>query len=134
MSADVRLMLWQAAASRDADDMLRAGTAALERGLFGAALNPVETVLGEHRNDARLWRLLGLLHLKLQETPSAIDAFAKASNLAPRDAIIANEHAFACYEAGLPAVHLFEKARRLAPSDRAILLRLAAAQLAEGQG
>jgi tetratricopeptide (TPR) repeat protein len=48
--------------------------------------------------------------------------------------MIAYEHAWACYEAGLPAVHLFEKARRLAPADRGILLRLAAAQLAKGQG
>jgi Tfp pilus assembly protein PilF len=134
MSAEVRLMLWQAAASRDAEEMLRAGTAALELGLFDAARTPVEKVLREHRDDPRLWRLLGLLQQKLQETPSAIDAFANAANLAPHDKIIADEYASACYEAGLPAVHLYEKARRLAPSDRAILLRLTAAQLAEGQG
>lgn len=134
MSAELRLMLLQAAASRDADAMLRAGTAALEQGVFDAALDPVQRVLAGHRDDARLWRLLGLLQLRLQETPGAVDALAKAANLAPSDAIIAAEHAGACYEAGLPAVHLFEKARRLAPSDRALQLRLAAAQLAEGQG
>jgi cytochrome c-type biogenesis protein CcmH/NrfG len=133
MSAEVRLMLLQAAASREADQMLRAGDAALELGLAAAALNPVERVLGEHRDDARLWQLLGRIRLRLQETPSAIDAFAKAAELAPGDAAIASEYAFASYEAGLPAVHLFEKARHLAPSDRGILLRLAAAQRAEGQ-
>jgi tetratricopeptide (TPR) repeat protein len=77
--------------------------------------------------------LLGLLHRNLEDLAPAVEAFGKAAELLPDDAMIAHGHACVSFEAGLPAVDLFERAIRLSPSDRSIIPRLAAAQIAEGQ-
>ncbi|HEX8667371.1 MAG TPA: putative 2OG-Fe(II) oxygenase [Allosphingosinicella sp.] len=133
MTAEVRQMLQRAAASRDADAMLRAGAAALQAGAHDEAVAPVGVLLKDHPGNARLWQLLGLLHRNADDLKAAIEALAKAAELAPDDAMIANALACATFEAGLPAVGLFERAVRLAPSDRSILLRLTAARIQDGE-
>jgi tetratricopeptide (TPR) repeat protein len=127
-------MLQQAGASGDADAMLSAGAGALQAGLYAEALGPVVGALRKHPGHAQLWHLLGLLHRSLDDPGPSVDAFNKAAQLAPDDAMIAHGRACICYEAGLPAVRLFERARALAPSDLSILRRHAAALIAEGQG
>ncbi|CAA9530404.1 MAG: TPR domain protein [uncultured Sphingosinicella sp.] len=113
--------------------MLRAGAAALQAGVYADAVPAVANVLRDHHANARLWQLLGLLHRNLEDLAPAVEAFAKAAELLPDDPMIAHARACVCFEAGLPAAHLFERALRLCPPDRSILLRHAAAQIAEGQ-
>jgi tetratricopeptide (TPR) repeat protein len=127
-------MLLQAKASGDAEALLRAGAAALQAGAYSEAIVPVKNFLRKNRGNARLWQLLGLLHRNLEDLAPAVEAFQKAAELLPDDAMIA--HGLACvrFEAGLAAAGHFERALRLAPSDRGILLRLAAARIAEGRG
>jgi tetratricopeptide (TPR) repeat protein len=126
-------MLRQAAASRSAQAMLEAGAEALQTGAQADALGPVQAAVREHPDNARLWQLLGLLHRDLQDLGPAVEAFRKAAQLAPRDAMIANGLACVAFEAGLPAAELFERAIELDPNDRALWLRLAAAWVEEGQ-
>ncbi|HEX8481375.1 MAG TPA: putative 2OG-Fe(II) oxygenase [Allosphingosinicella sp.] len=127
-------MLLQAKASGDPEALLRAGAAALQDGAYSEAIVPVKNFLRKNRGNARLWQLLGLLHRSLEDLAPSVEAFQKAAELLPGDAMIA--HGLACvrFEAGLPAAAHFERALGLAPSDRSILLRLAAALIAEGRG
>lgn len=127
-------MLRQAEASGNADDMVRAGAFALQDGVQAEAVAPVEQALRRHPGNARLWQLLGLLYRDLENLARSVQAFAKAAELAPDDAMIAHGRACVCYEAGLPAASHFARAMRLDPSDRSILLRHAAAEIAEGGG
>ena len=132
-AAQARQLLTSAAASGSADDMLQAGAYALRAGAQADALPPVREAAQRHPGNARLWQLLGILNRDLGDLPAAVEAFGKAAKLMPGDAMIANGHACVSYEAGLPAVKLFEEAIRLNPSDRALLLRLTAARIDEGQ-
>ena len=133
MTAEVSQMLRHAAASGTADAILRAGAAALQAGSYAEAVEPVRNALRHHGANARLWHLLGLIHRNLDDLEPSVKAFAKAAELAPEDAMIAHAHACVRYEAGLPAVSHFERARRFAPSDRSILLQHSAAMVAEGR-
>lgn len=135
MSADIRQRLRQAAASGSADAMLRAGAAALQdgTGTDADAVEPVREVLRRHPRNPHLWHLLGLLCRNLDSLASGVEAFSKAAELAPRDPMVAHAHACVRYEAGLPAARLFERAMALAPADRSIRLRHAAALIAEGR-
>jgi tetratricopeptide (TPR) repeat protein len=126
-------MLRQAGASGDADAMLMAGAAALQSDADADAVAPVRQVLRRHPGHPQLWQLLALLSRNLDDLAPSVDAFAKAAELAPDDAMIAHGRACVCFEAGLPAAQLFERAMRLSPSDRAIVLRHAAAIIAEGR-
>ncbi len=85
-------------------------------------------------NNARLWQWTALLHRELDDRVSAIPAFERAVRLAPNDKQIRHGHARVSLEAGLPAVSLFQAAQRLAPLDGSVLLGLAAARLAVGEG
>lgn len=133
MTIEVRQWLQQAVASGDADAMLRAGAAALQAGLYAEALATVDGAAHRHPDHPQLWQLLGLLHRSLDDLAPAVDAFEKARALAPGDAMIANGHACVRHEAGLSAADHFAQARTLAPTDRNLLLRQAAALLAEDQ-
>src|SRR3954451_21346765 len=128
-----RQMLEEAAASHDVQAMLEAGAEALQTGAQADAIGHVQAAVREHSDNARLWQLLGLLNRDLQNLGPAVEAFRKAAQLAPRDAMIANGLACVSFEAGLPAAELFERAIELDPDDRALWLRLAAAWVEEGQ-
>lgn len=97
-----------------------------------ACIEPM--VQAGHRGDPHLWQLLGLAEQARHNAAEASVAFAKAAALAPRDAKIAHGLAITSLEAGLPAVAPFEAALRLAPGTSALLIGLASARLAEGDG
>ena len=112
------------------DDLARA---ALQAGEERNALGWLRTA-AEQGGPALFWQWVGLLHRAVDEHEEALDAFAKASALAPRDAGIAHGRARVALEAGLDAVGLFLTARRLAPDDGGVILGLAAARNAIGHG
>jgi tetratricopeptide (TPR) repeat protein len=126
-------LLNQAAAAGDVRAMLEAGAAALQSGAQAEAIAPVQQMLRRHPDNARLWQLLGLLNRDLQDSAASLEAFRKAAQLLPNDAMIANGLACIAYEAGLPSAELFERAMELDPADHTLWLRLAAAWMQEGQ-
>lgn len=99
-----------------------------------AALSLLEKAIAQRRDDPRLWQMLGLIHRAMDDSAAAITALGQAHALAPRDPRIAHALARVTLEAGLPATASFEHALALAPGDRAMILGLSAAQLAEGNG
>jgi tetratricopeptide (TPR) repeat protein len=112
------------------DDLARA---ALEAGEERDALGWLQPA-AEKANSALLWQWVGLLHRALDEHELALDAFRRASELAPNDPAIAHGYARVTLEAGLDAVDRFLRAQSLAPGDGSVLLGLAAARNAIGQG
>jgi Tfp pilus assembly protein PilF len=126
-------MLHNAAAASDPEAVLQAGAAALQAGVHEEAAAAVEKVLRRHPRHPQLWHLMGLLQRHLKDLARSEEAFARAVSLAPRDPTIVHGHACARFEAGLPSARHFEQAMRLAPGDRAMALRHAAALIAEGQ-
>lgn len=85
-----------------------------------------------HRNTetALTWKTRALDCRRAQDLSGAIDAFARAHELAPRDPPIALGLALTRFEAGLPAAAHFRIAQALAPDDLAIA-RDAAVNLAD---
>jgi tetratricopeptide (TPR) repeat protein len=112
------------------DDLARA---ALEAGEERDALGWLRPA-AEKANSALLWQWVGLLHRALDEHELGLEAFGRASELAPNDPGIAHGYARVTLEAGLDAVDRFLRARSLAPGDGSVLLGLAAARNAIGQG
>ncbi len=96
------------------------------------ALPFVRAAAERHRNHARLWQWVALLHRALDQHAQALPAFNAAAMLAPQDARIAQGRAQVALEAGLDAVALFEAAHRLAPTNGDVLLGRTAARLAAG--
>ena len=120
------------ARAEDAVSVLEVGSWALQSGLHAEALTLAEAALRLHPHNVHLWHLSGLLHRSLEEPDAALQAFAKASELAPDDPMIATARAITTHEAGLPALPLLERARDLAPEDELLLLARASAQMAAG--
>jgi tetratricopeptide (TPR) repeat protein len=107
----------------------------LLRADFAEILLPAARIsAGRHREDARAQQLLGLSARMANDSHTALDAFARAAGLAPRDPLIAHSHARAALEAGRPAAELFAHAASLAPADGSVLLGRVAALLQEGFG
>ena len=107
--------------------------AALQEGEEESAI-PVVRAAAERHNGPVLWHWLGLLHRSIDEHEQALLAFDKAAELAPRGPRIAQARAHTAMEAGLPAVDLYERALALAPQDGSVIVGLAAARNAAGQG
>jgi tetratricopeptide (TPR) repeat protein len=84
--------------------------------------------------SARLWQWTALLQRGLDDHAAALESFAEAARRAPEDAGIANGLARTALEAGLPAEHLFARARTLGPPKSDVLLGHAAARMAAGHG
>ena len=112
------------------DDLARL---ALAEGEEEAALRFLHPA-AEHSDEALLWQWTGLLYRSLDEHERAIQAFQRASAIAPKDGSIAHGHARVALEAGLDAVELFLRARSLAPGDGDVALGLASARNAAGDG
>ncbi len=106
---------------------------ALARGDEERALPLLEEAVGA-TSDARLWQWKGLLERALDEHAKALESFAQAARLAPADASIAHGHARVALEAGVDAVPLFERARRIGRPSSDVLLGQAAAKFASGRG
>ncbi len=83
-------------------------------------------------NNPRIWQMLGLSYRQTQDSGPALDAFARAAALAPTDSRIANGHATAAMEAGVPSAHLFKTAGDLSPNDPELLLSTVASLNADG--
>ena len=81
-----------------------------------------------------LWQWTALLQRALDRHEDALISFTNAARLAPTDGRIAQGRAHTAMEAGLPAVDLYEEARRLNPASGPVLIGLAAARVAEGEG
>jgi tetratricopeptide (TPR) repeat protein len=106
---------------------------AIEAGEEVAAI-PTVRAAAERGKRPLMWHWLGLLHRSLDEHDEALACFGTAAQIAPRGPRIALARAQTAMEAGLPAVDLFEAARELAPQDGSVILGLAAARHAAGQG
>ena len=118
--------------ARDADGVYRTALIALKQGLAEQAVPLARSAADLHPQDARMWQVLALAYRGLDDLAPALDAIERAAALAPHDALIAHTLARTAFEAGLPSLHLFDPARRLAPEDNALLLNHVAAYWAEG--
>ena len=98
--------------SLDEDALADLASKALEEGEEEHALSLIERA-AEKSNSARLWQWRGLLERSLDEHQQALRSFDRAARLAPADPSIAHGHARTTMEAGLDAVPLYERARRL---------------------
>jgi tetratricopeptide (TPR) repeat protein len=132
VSAEAARLL-KTADPRDADSVYRAAASALGDGLEAEALPLALAGAAAHPGDARMWQMVALAHRQLEDLAPALAAIGRAAALAPNDALIAHTKARVALEAGLPAAHLFEPARALAPDDPTILLGQVAAWFAEGE-
>jgi tetratricopeptide (TPR) repeat protein len=129
---EARRQLREANAS-DPDAAFVAGVAAINAGIEDEALPLLERAVRANPHYARLWQALGLACRGLDELAPAIRALERAALLAPNDGLIAHALARSAMEAGLPAVALFDRARRVAPKDLSILLSRTAALFVEGR-
>ncbi|PKP87889.1 MAG: hypothetical protein CVT78_06220 [Alphaproteobacteria bacterium HGW-Alphaproteobacteria-17] len=116
------------------DAVVDGALAARDAGRIDDGVAAVQRALDHHPREVRLWQVLGLLYRAAEDSENAAAALAKAADLAPRDARIAHAHARVTFEAGMPSLPLFERARALAPFDGDLLISRAGAQLAEGEG
>ena len=107
--------------------------AALGNGRESAALPLLQQAVTRDPEDAALWQWKGILERALDDHAEAVQSFARAAELAPSDASIANGLARASLEAGLPAADLFERALQLDPSNGVAYLGWNAARMAEGR-
>jgi tetratricopeptide (TPR) repeat protein len=121
------------AGANDADGFDQLARAALADGEEQSALTALEPA-AKRSSDPRLWQWVGLLRRSLDDLEASLAALAKAAELAPTDESIAHSHARVALEAGLDAIGLFRRAQLLAPADGAVLLGLAAARNAVGEG
>jgi len=116
----------------DPDSAYRAGMAALGTAGEEAALRQLEAARGAHPGDARLWHVSALLHRALGDLAPAVPCCEKAAALAPLDFGIAHLRARVAFEAGLPAVQLYERALRIEQRDSARLGLIEALQQEQG--
>ena len=119
--------------AQDADSLAALARDAIADGTEEAALPLLLDAAAKAGDDARLWQWTGLLSRALDRHREALDAFGRAAEIAPADALIAHGHARIALEAGLDARPLFDAAVRIEPSGPALLGR-AAARFAMGEG
>ena len=108
-----------------------AGLMALKARREEEILPLVRKAADSHPRHARLWQVLGLLHRALDELEPATSALERAASLAPTDLLIGHARARARFEAGRPAARYFQQLRTSRPQDKALILGLAAALIAE---
>lgn len=106
---------------------------ARDEGEEDRALPLIERAL-EKNPSARIWQWKGLLERSIDDLEAAMASFAEAARLEPANVGIAHGYARVAMEAGVDAQPLYERARALAPQDGAVLIGLAAARAAVGNG
>ncbi len=109
-----------------ARDALRAGRADL-------AVELLEPLVAAVPKDATAWQLLGFAYRGEQRMREAVQAFARAVELAPDDTLSAISHAQTRFESGLPATQLARRALALAPDNPAAIGNCATTLAGEGQ-
>ncbi|MEO8547467.1 MAG: putative 2OG-Fe(II) oxygenase [Sphingomicrobium sp.] len=117
----------------DLDALTDLAELALAEGEEERALPLVERAL-EKSPTPRLWQWKGLLERAIDEHQRALDSFAEAARLDPFDVSIVHGHARVAMEAGVDAQALYERALALAPQNGALIIGLAAARAAAGNG
>jgi tetratricopeptide (TPR) repeat protein len=115
----------------DADSVYRATAIALKQGLETGALVLARAGAANHPRDARMWQMVALACRRLEDPEPGVEAIERAAALAPGDPLIAHTRARMALEAGLESMHLFDRARRLAPDDPAIFFGWISACFAE---
>ena len=121
------------AEARQVDELAELAEEALRTGDEEGVIPNVRAGAERHES-ALLWQWTALLQRSLDDHQNALDSFAEAARLAPTDAKIAHGYAQTAREAGVDAVPMFERAHSLAPRNGPILLGLAAARAAIGDG
>src|SRR3982751_274525 len=106
---------------------------AVDEGEEDRALPLIEQAL-EKSPSARLWQWKGLVERSIDEHEQALASFAEAARLDPSDVSIAHGHARIAMEAGVDAQSLYERALALAPQNGPMIVGLAAARAAAGNG
>jgi tetratricopeptide (TPR) repeat protein len=122
-----------AADGQDVEALCNLASQALGSGEEEAAI-PVIRTAAEKLSRPILWHWLGLLQRSLDEHEEALASLERAARLKPEGPKIAQALAQTAMEAGLPAVELFETALALAPQDGSVIVGLAAARNAAGDG
>jgi Flp pilus assembly protein TadD len=112
---------------------LYAARTAMRAGRAEQAAAILEPLVSATASNAAAWQLLGFAYRDLQRMPEAVDAFARAVELAPSDALSALAHAETRFESGLPASQLARQALELAPENPAAIGCCASALAGEGQ-
>ena len=116
----------------DPDRAYRAGMAALENGRVAEALAEVEAAREAYPADGRLWHVAGLLHRSEGDLARAVGCCQKASELMPFDFGTIHLRARVAFEAGQPAVELYEQVLRIEQRDSARLGLIEAVQQEQG--
>jgi tetratricopeptide (TPR) repeat protein len=119
--------------SVDVDALADLASKALEEGEEERALPVIERGATQSRS-ALLWQWKALLERSLDEHGPALASFEQAARLAPADVSIAHGHARTAMEAGLDARSLYQRALSLAPRNGQILVGMATARAAMGDG
>lgn len=119
--------------SANADALAELARKALEEGEEERAL-PLLEQAGSRSPSASVWQWKALLERSLDEHEAALASFEEAARLAPTEVSIAHGHARTAMEAGLDARPFYERALALAPHNGQILVGMAAARAAMGEG
>ncbi|HET6941057.1 MAG TPA: putative 2OG-Fe(II) oxygenase [Sphingomicrobium sp.] len=119
--------------STNADALAELARKALEEGEEERAL-PLLEQAGSQSQSATVWQWKALLERSLDEHEAALVSFEEAARLAPTEVSIAHGHARTAMEAGLDARPFYERALGLAPNNGQILVGMAAARAAMGEG
>ena len=106
---------------------------ALEEGEEERALPHIERGATQS-GSALLWQWKALLERSLDEHEQALASFEKAAALAPTNVSTAHGRARTAMEAGLDSRPFYERALTLAPRNGQILVGMAAARAAAGEG
>lgn len=128
-----QLLVAARAAPGDAAHARALGLRAIEERREEDALPLVAAAAARAPRDAVLRHILGLLHRATGDLAPAIAAFDQALAITPDSARLVHARARAAFEAGLPSLDWFSRARALAPTDGDVILGQAAALLGEGR-
>ncbi|QKG70191.1 putative 2OG-Fe(II) oxygenase [Erythrobacter mangrovi] len=132
MTKDEAEALVRALATNNARHLFTRGIDLIKADYPEILLPVAKTATRQFPDDPRVHQLLGLAARAVGESHEALEAFSRAAQLAPNDALIAHSHARVALEAGRPSSGLFERARLLSPNDGAVLLGRSAARVQEG--
>lgn len=119
--------------SIDVNALAELASKGLEEGEEERALPVLERGAAQLRNSL-LWQWKALLERSLDEHELALRSFEEAAWLDPSDVSVAHGHARTAMEAGLDARPLYERALSLSPRNGQILVGMAAARAAMGEG
>jgi tetratricopeptide (TPR) repeat protein len=117
----------------DTDALEQLAKVAINEGEEERALPLLERAL-EKSSTARLWQWKGLLERSVDDHERALRSLTEAVRIDPADVSIAHGHARVAMEAGLDAQAFYERALALAPQNGPLIVGLAAARAAAGNG